>query len=121
MCTPPLLPPHASTTSEWKWQGLTTLLPDHYRETIPSYIADTGIVTQRDAIKEKEANMLLKAKTRECVQPKMGKIDIDYQKLHDAFFKFQTKLDTPRNNPSPVLHTFIKLMLLTHVRLAWLT
>lgn len=21
----------------------------------------------------------------------MGKIDIDYQKLHDAFFRFQTK------------------------------
>jgi splicing factor 3B subunit 2 len=21
----------------------------------------------------------------------MGKIDIDYQKLHDAFFKYQTK------------------------------
>lgn len=35
--------------------------------------------------------MSLKAKTRERVQPKMGKIDIDYQKLHDAFFKFQTK------------------------------
>ena len=33
----------------------------------------------------------MKAKTRERVQPKMGKIDIDYQKLHDAFFKFQTK------------------------------
>ena len=58
---------------------------------LPSYIADTGIATQRDAIKEKEANMSLKAKTRERVQPKMGKIDIDYQKLHDAFFKFQTK------------------------------
>ena len=29
---------------------------------------------------------------RERVQPKMGKVDIDYQKLHDAFFKFQTKL-----------------------------
>ena len=28
---------------------------------------------------------------REGVQPKMGKVDIDYQKLHDAFFKFQTK------------------------------
>jgi len=26
---------------------------------------------------------------REGVQPKMGKVDIDYQKLHDAFFKFQ--------------------------------
>ncbi|TFY75014.1 hypothetical protein EWM64_g9000 [Hericium alpestre] len=58
---------------------------------LPSYIADTGIATQRDAVKEKEANMSLKAKTRERVQPKMGKIDIDYQKLHDAFFKFQTK------------------------------
>ena len=58
---------------------------------LPAYIADTGIATQRDAVKEKEANMTLKAKTRERVQPKMGKIDIDYQKLHDAFFKFQTK------------------------------
>lgn len=61
---------------------------------LPSYIADTGIATMRDAVKEKEANMSLKAKTRERVQPKMGKIDIDYQKLHDAFFKFQTKPPT---------------------------
>lgn len=58
---------------------------------LPSYIADTGIATMRDAVKEKESNMSLKAKTRERVQPKMGKVDIDYQKLHDAFFKFQTK------------------------------
>lgn len=58
---------------------------------LPSYIADTGIATMRDAVKEKEANMSLKAKTRERVQPKMGKVDIDYQKLHDAFFKFATK------------------------------
>lgn len=58
---------------------------------LPSYIADTGIATMRDAIKEKEANMSLKQKTRERVQPKMGKLDIDYQKLHDAFFKFMTK------------------------------
>ncbi|KAJ7623387.1 DUF382-domain-containing protein [Roridomyces roridus] len=58
---------------------------------LPAYIADTGIATMRDAVKEKEAGMSLKAKTRERVQPKMGKIDIDYQKLHDAFFKFQTK------------------------------
>ncbi|KAG6856488.1 hypothetical protein H0H87_003956 [Tephrocybe sp. NHM501043] len=61
---------------------------------LPAYIADTGIATMRDAIKEKEANMSLKAKTRERVQPKMGKVDIDYQKLHDAFFKFQTKAPT---------------------------
>jgi splicing factor 3B subunit 2 len=58
---------------------------------LPAFIADTGIGTMREAIKEKEANMSLKAKTRERVQPKMGKVDIDYQKLHDAFFKFQTK------------------------------
>ncbi|CAL1705349.1 unnamed protein product [Somion occarium] len=58
---------------------------------LPSYIADTGIATMRDAVKEKEASMSLKQKTRERVQPKMGKVDIDYQKLHDAFFKFMTK------------------------------
>lgn len=58
---------------------------------LPAYIADTGIATLREAVKEKEANMSLKAKTRERVQPKMGKVDIDYQKLHDAFFKHMTK------------------------------
>jgi len=61
---------------------------------LPSYIADTGIATIREAVKEKEANMSLKAKTRERVQPKMGKVDIDYQKLHDAFFKHMTKPPT---------------------------
>ena len=29
----------------------------------------------------------MKAKMRQKVRPKMGKIDIDYQKLHDAFFR----------------------------------
>lgn len=28
---------------------------------------------------------------RERMRPKLGRIDIDYQKLHDAFFKWQTK------------------------------
>lgn len=28
---------------------------------------------------------------RERMQPKMGKIDIDYQTLHNAFFKHQKK------------------------------
>ncbi|KAL9935463.1 hypothetical protein V8E36_005811 [Tilletia maclaganii] len=57
---------------------------------LPSYIADTGIATVRESLKEKESEQTLKAKTRERVQPKMGKVDIDYQKLHDAFFRFQT-------------------------------
>ncbi len=71
-----------------------SLSADRYLLTHPSmtaWIADTGIGEQRDAVKAKEATQTLKQKTRERVQPKMGKIDIDYQKLHDAFFKFQTK------------------------------
>lgn len=35
--------------------------------------------------------MGLKGKQREKSRPKMGKMDIDYQKLHDAFFRWQTK------------------------------
>lgn len=33
---------------------------------LPSYIADTGIATMRDAVKEKEANMSLKAKQKKA-------------------------------------------------------
>lgn len=58
---------------------------------LPSWIQDTGIGEQRDAVKAKEAGQSLGSKSRERVQPRMGKIDIDYQKLHDAFFKFQGK------------------------------
>ncbi|CEH14338.1 Splicing factor 3b, subunit 2 [Ceraceosorus bombacis] len=61
---------------------------------LPSYIAATGIAEMKDALKEKEGDQSLKAKTRERVQPKMGKVDIDYQKLHDAFFKFQHRPDS---------------------------
>ena len=59
-----------------------------------AYIADTGIATVKDALREKEADQTLKAQTRQRVQPKMGKVDIDYQKLHDAFFRFQSKPDS---------------------------
>lgn len=45
----------------------------------------------RDAVKEKENAAGLKSKMKEKVAPKMGKLDIDYQKLHDAFFRFQTR------------------------------
>ena len=31
------------------------------------------------------------AKQRDRVAPKMGRMDVDYQVLHDAFFKWQTK------------------------------
>jgi splicing factor 3B subunit 2 len=58
---------------------------------LPEYIADTGIAKIRDAVLEQEAQRKSKQKNRERVQPKTGKIDIDYQVLHDAFFKYQTK------------------------------
>lgn len=58
---------------------------------LPDFIKRTGIQEMREALQEKEEQKTLKSKMREKVRPKMGKIDIDYQKLHDAFFKWQTK------------------------------
>ncbi|PVD26216.1 hypothetical protein C0Q70_13886 [Pomacea canaliculata] len=58
---------------------------------LPDFIRATGIEDMRAALQEKEEQKNLKAKMREKVRPKLGKIDIDYQKLHDAFFRFQTK------------------------------
>lgn len=56
---------------------------------LPDAIKATGIMEMRDSLAEDERT--LRQRTRERVQPKMGRLDIDYQKLHDAFFKFQTK------------------------------
>jgi splicing factor 3B subunit 2 len=63
---------------------------------LPKFIADTGITEMRDAVLEKQAEQTLKQKQRERVQPKMGKLDIDYQKLYDAFFRHQTKPELTR-------------------------
>ncbi|KOS19587.1 Pre-mRNA-splicing factor sap145 [Escovopsis weberi] len=65
------------------------------RNVVP-FIAETGIAEMRDAVLEKQAEQTLKQKQRERVQPKMGKLDIDYQKLYDAFFRFQTKPELTR-------------------------
>ncbi|CAH9112240.1 unnamed protein product [Cuscuta epithymum] len=58
---------------------------------LPDFIAATGIEKIRQSYNEKEDSKKLKQKQRERMQPKMGKMDIDYQVLHDAFFKYQTK------------------------------
>ena len=58
---------------------------------LPDFIKKTGIMEMREALHEKEDAKTMKSKMREKVRPKLGKIDIDYQKLHDAFFKYQTK------------------------------
>jgi len=58
---------------------------------LPDFIKRTGIQSMREAVQEKDAQKSLKQKMREKVRPKMGKIDIDYQKLHDAFFQISNK------------------------------
>ena len=56
---------------------------------LPEYIESTGICKIRDNAGADRKS--LKQKMREKMQPKLGKMDIDYQVLHDAFFKNQTK------------------------------
>lgn len=58
---------------------------------LPEFIRKTGIMEMREALQQKESEQGMKAKMRQRVRPKLGKIDIDYQKLHDAFFRYQTK------------------------------
>merc|ERR1739838_598454 len=57
---------------------------------LPEFIKKTGIMEMRAALQKKDQRTM-KTKMREKVRPKLGKIDIDYQKLHDAFFRYQTK------------------------------
>ena len=64
--------------------------------SLPKFIQETGVAEMRDAVLEKQDQASLKQKQRERVQPKMGKLDIDYQKLYEAFFRFQTKPELTR-------------------------
>ena len=64
--------------------------------SLPKFIQETGIAEMRNAVLEKQDQASLKQKQRERVQPKMGKLDIDYQKLYEAFFRFQTKPELTR-------------------------
>lgn len=63
---------------------------------LPKFIQETGIAEMRDAVLEKQNEASLKQKQRERVQPKMGRLDIDYQKLYEAFFRHQTKPELTR-------------------------
>ena len=58
---------------------------------LPDFIAETGIAKIRESVLEQEALKKNSQKARDKMQPKMGRIDIDYQVLHDAFFKYQSK------------------------------
>uniref|UniRef100_A0A6B2L6I0 PSP proline-rich domain-containing protein n=1 Tax=Arcella intermedia TaxID=1963864 RepID=A0A6B2L6I0_9EUKA len=58
---------------------------------LPFFIKKTGIMEVRNAGIEKDSHKTLKQDQREKLNPSMGRMDIDYQVLHDAFFKYQTK------------------------------
>jgi len=58
---------------------------------LPAFIAATGIGEMRQAYIEKAEAQNLKSKGRERTQPKMGKLDIDYRILYDAFFRHQER------------------------------
>lgn len=54
---------------------------------LPHYIQETGIQEMRNG----DADKTLKQLQRDRVQPKMGRLDLDYRKLHRAFFEKQSK------------------------------
>lgn len=58
---------------------------------LPHYIKEAA-TTLKDPLEAGLTDDInLKKQSRERVQPKMNKVDLDYEKLHDAFFKFQEK------------------------------
>ena len=54
-------------------------------------VCHVGIEKIRRAVEEANEQKKVAAKQRDRVAPKMGRMDVDYQVLHDAFFKWQTK------------------------------
>jgi len=83
---------------------------------LPEFIEATGIAKIRQAIMEKQAEQSLKQKGRDKVHPKMGKLDIDYQVLHDAFFKFASK---PSSSTVPSLPTAVALTSRKALETSW--
>lgn len=58
---------------------------------MPAYIADTGIGEIRDAQNERDDKKSLKQRQRERMRAKTRAVEIEESRLHDAFFKFQTR------------------------------
>lgn len=63
------------------------VLESTYR--LPDYIESTGISKLRDP--DLIDSRLMKIKAKDKVNPKIGKMEIKYEKLYEAFFKYQKK------------------------------
>jgi len=57
---------------------------------LPDFIEATGITRLRNVVGH-DPGRNVRQKIRERMNPKLGKMEIDYQVLHDAFFKYQKK------------------------------
>ncbi|KAF7457534.1 splicing factor 3B subunit 2 [Cryptosporidium felis] len=58
---------------------------------LPHFIEETKVAEIRALLLEEESRMSLKQKQRRKIRPKLNRMDIDYQVLHDAFFVHSTK------------------------------
>jgi len=56
---------------------------------LPAAIEATGICEMRGAAADADDGKKLKHKTRDRLVPKMGRLEIDYHILHDAFFRWE--------------------------------
>ncbi len=57
---------------------------------LPDFIEATGITRLRNVIGH-DPGRNVRQKMRDRMNPKLGKMEIDYQILHDAFFRYQKK------------------------------
>lgn len=80
---------HQMTISDWIHCGLMYFIVLMNLKT--DFISDTGVEKMRAAAAESDANKTIKQRMRERVRPKLGRVELDYQVLHDAFFRHQTK------------------------------
>lgn len=58
---------------------------------LPDFIAATGVAEIRTSVQDKATEATSKQKQRARTHGKLSGTAIDYEALHDAFFKFQTK------------------------------
>lgn len=58
---------------------------------LPQFIKDTGIMELRQSALDEDSTKRQKTKAREKMHPRLGRITVDYEKLHNAFFRYQTK------------------------------
>eukprot|EP00924_Labyrinthula_sp_SR-Ha-C_P014007 maker-scaffold_5-snap-gene-20.11-mRNA-1 protein AED:0.00 eAED:0.00 QI:78/1/1/1/1/1/2/12/528 len=78
----------------------------HTKYSLPDFIRDTSVnriqktVNSMSSSRNKTAKQLARERTR----PKIGMIDLNFQKLHDAFFKFQKRFYVPKLREDLTLH-----------------